>query len=95
MGLCLQQDLLIDRFELLVGERFTSMAQWVMQDMAHASPDTDIRLQPFELEDPWDFESVWDALYAFARSYPFDPTARTTSSTSRPAATLPRSACSC
>ena len=39
------------------------------------SPETEVRLNPMELKDPWDFEEVYGAMHDFAAAYPFDPDA--------------------
>ncbi|MBH25155.1 MAG: transcriptional regulator [Myxococcales bacterium] len=67
------EDLLIDRFELLYQREFTDLANRVMEDIRHASPETEVRGHVVEFEDPWDFEPVYEGLHDFARAYPFDP----------------------
>ncbi len=73
VSLCQHDDLLVSRFELLYQPRFADLATLVVADMAAVSPETTVRLTPLALEDPWDFEEVYGALYAFARAYPFQP----------------------
>lgn len=73
VSLCQHEDLLVTRFELLYQPKFTTLAQTVIADIAAISPETQVRLTPFDLADPWDFEEVYGALYAFARAYPFQP----------------------
>ena len=72
VALCQHEDLLIDHFELLYQHRFTELAQQVKKDIALVAPETELRLQPMEFDDPWDFEGVYSALFEFARCYPFD-----------------------
>ena len=72
---CQHEDLLIDRFELLYQQRFSSLAATVCADIRQVSPETEVRQWPVELRDPWDFEDVYGALHDFARAYPFDPDA--------------------
>jgi transcriptional regulatory protein RtcR len=69
---CQHEDLLIDRFELLHPQRFTSLAGTVRDDIRHVSPETEVRLVVHETSDPWDFEEVYGSLHDFARSYRFD-----------------------
>ncbi len=75
VGLCQQPDLVVRRLELLHGEAWAGLARQVRDDIATASPETDVRLHHVEMVDPWDFEAVYGALYDFARAYPFDPDA--------------------
>jgi transcriptional regulatory protein RtcR len=44
----------------------------VQEDFATVSPETHVRLHTVPLDSPWDFESVYASLYAFAREYSFD-----------------------
>jgi len=69
---CQHEDLLIDRFELLYQQRFTSLAEAVRDDIHHVSPETEIRLTLDPTTDAWDFEDVYGNLHDFARGYPFD-----------------------
>jgi transcriptional regulatory protein RtcR len=72
VGLCQQETLLVRRFELLHAPDLADLAQCVAADVASVSPETEVRLTPFPLRDPWDFEEVYGALHDFARAYPFD-----------------------
>src|SRR6476661_7641639 len=66
------EDLVIDRLELLCPKSASDIADTVTRDIVHASPETRVVRHPFEVADPWDFESVYGALSDFARAYPFD-----------------------
>src|SRR6266480_3702468 len=57
---------------LLHGLRDTSLAQLLARDIAAVSPETAVRLNEIEFGVPWDFERVYEALFKFARAYPFD-----------------------
>jgi transcriptional regulatory protein RtcR len=57
---------------LLYARNELTLATLIKIDIESVSPETEVRLQPFESGDPWDFEKVYEALYSFARSYPFD-----------------------
>src|SRR4051812_29789514 len=70
--LCQQEDLIITRFELLHGRKFTKMAERIAEDIRGISPETTVRQHLVEVEDPWDFELVYGALHDFARGYTFD-----------------------
>ncbi|MCQ9422497.1 RNA repair transcriptional activator RtcR [Pseudomonas sp. LJDD11] len=74
VGLCQQPDLLIDRLELIhsIDARDVSLAQRVADDIRQVSPETEVRLQPMDLKNPWDFQEVYGALHDFAAAYAFD-----------------------
>jgi transcriptional regulatory protein RtcR len=68
-----QEDLLIDRLEILCDERrFSKLAQRVQADLRAVSPETQVSVHDCFFDDPWDFESVYAGLHDFAHSYPFD-----------------------
>ncbi|HEY3835413.1 MAG TPA: RNA repair transcriptional activator RtcR [Bryobacteraceae bacterium] len=73
ISLCRQPDLIVKRFDLLYSPREALLAEIVRRDIAAVSPETEMRLHPIEFSDPWDFEQVYEALFNFARAYPFDP----------------------
>jgi transcriptional regulatory protein RtcR len=72
IGLCQQEDLLVDRLELWHEPRFARLLGVVTRDLASVAPETELRAQPLPLRDPWDFQEVYERLHAFARAYPFD-----------------------
>ncbi len=65
-------DLRVDRLELLYSRLHEQIAENVIGDLALVSPETMVERHIFEVQNPWDFEEVYSALYDFARSYPFD-----------------------
>ncbi len=65
-------DLLVDRLELLHGSSFDDLARRICSDFAQVSPETTIQRHVFDLNNPWDFEEVYAALYDFVDKYPFD-----------------------
>ena len=73
IALCQHEDLLVHRLELLYQPRFEALARTVIDDLHHASPETEVRALPFELDDPWDFEEVYGRLLDFAKGYAFHP----------------------
>ena len=75
VSICQQDDLIIDRFELLYSPQYRRLADATCHDLAAVSPETEVRLHPVTFSDPWDFEEVYDALYDFTRGYDFDPEA--------------------
>jgi transcriptional regulatory protein RtcR len=72
VSLCQQPDFVVDRLELLHGRKDQRLAREVLEDIGHVSPETEVRLHPMDFQDPWDFEEVYEQLFAFARAYPFD-----------------------
>ncbi len=75
VALCQHEDLLIDRFELLFQPQFTHLAYQVTEDIQLVSPETQVRPQPINFADPWDFEEVYGALHDFGHAYAFNPEA--------------------
>ncbi|HEX6242879.1 MAG TPA: RNA repair transcriptional activator RtcR family protein, partial [Polyangiales bacterium] len=65
------EDLLVSRLELLVQP--TASPATLLEDIARVSPETELRVHPFEVKDYWDFEEMYEALLRFARAYPFRP----------------------
>ena len=72
VSLCRQPDVVVHRLELLLSARDTSLARTVCEDIKSVSPETETRRHILEFGDPWDFEQVYEALFHFAREYPFD-----------------------
>jgi len=72
VSLCSQPDMIVSRFELLHGVKETALAELTRRDIASVSPETQVVLHPIQFGDPWDFEQVYEKLFSFARSYPFD-----------------------
>ncbi|VUD67442.1 Nitric oxide reductase transcription regulator NorR2 [Thalassocella blandensis] len=73
VSMCQQEDLLIDRLELLYDARSRSLAETVTEDIALISPETQVCHHHVDFTDAWDFEQVYAALLDFARSYTFKP----------------------
>ncbi|MEM6958880.1 MAG: RNA repair transcriptional activator RtcR family protein, partial [Myxococcota bacterium] len=69
LSLFQREELLIDRLELL--RPSSNRAHVLRDDIRRASPDTRIAEHDFDVADPWDFESVYAALFDFARAYDF------------------------
>ncbi len=74
VGLCQQDNLLIDRLELIhdIDARDISLAERVRADIQQTSPHTEVCLHPMPLSNPWDFEEVYGALHDFTSAYTFD-----------------------
>lgn len=75
IGICMHDDLRIDRFILLHGSAHRFLAQDVCGDIAAVSPETHVECHEIDFADPWDFEEVYGALLDFARAQAFDPEA--------------------
>jgi transcriptional regulatory protein RtcR len=71
VALCSQEDLLVGRLELLYQKRFTQLARQIAEDVALVSPETTVNLVNIEFNDAWELETVYTALYNFARQYQF------------------------
>lgn len=72
VGLCQQDDLLVDRLELIHDARGAALAATIVEDIGIISPETIVRPHVIELRDAWDFAGVYAALHDFASSYRFD-----------------------
>lgn len=72
ISLCQNEDLLIDRMELVYQSRYQTLADMVSEDIMRISPETEVRQHLVETDDPWDFEQVYSALLDFSRQYSFD-----------------------
>lgn len=68
-----QDDLLIDRLELLYSPNHKDLAEVVIRDLGAVSPETTVVGHDCHLRDPWDFEEVYTTLFDFAKNYAFDP----------------------
>ena len=75
VAVCQQEDLLIDRFELLAERKFNALRDVLVPDLAAVSPETEVRTHAVDWADPWDFQQVYAALHDFAAAYPWRPEA--------------------
>jgi transcriptional regulatory protein RtcR len=75
VGLCMHEDLRIDRFVMMHGTPHARLAEYVADDIAAVSPETTVERKLIDFTDPWDFEEVYGKLLDLARAYPFDPEA--------------------
>jgi transcriptional regulatory protein RtcR len=73
VALTQHEHVVIDRFELLCNRGYEGLVRQVTEDMGAVSPETQVVSHTLALDDPWDFEQVYSALFDFARAYPFDP----------------------
>ena len=72
VSLCQHEDLLVDRYELLIEKKFENISQTVIDDINTISPETTITPHYIQWKDPWDFQEVYNTLHDFARNYNFD-----------------------
>ena len=72
VSICQQEDIQIDRLDLLYPESHHTLAQGVASDIKDVSPATEIVLHHVDFKDAWDFEEVFGTLHQFARGYAFD-----------------------
>src|SRR4051794_17763786 len=72
VSLCMQEDLRVDRFELIHGSAHEGLARYIAADIAGVSPETEVNLRLMDFADPWDFEEVYGKLLDFAHAYRFD-----------------------
>ena len=72
VALCQQEDLLVDRLELISQRKHRSLVKRIREDIASVSPETHFEEHTLEFANPWDFEEVYGTLHDFARGYPFD-----------------------
>src|SRR5262245_61573604 len=73
VALCQQENLLVDRLEVLHHRKFTALADVIKGDLSRVSPETSVRGHSIEFENPWALEEVYEGLYDFARAYEFRP----------------------
>lgn len=72
VALCQQENLRVDRLELLHQPQSFTMARQVAEDIMQVSPHTEVVLHSVAQNDPWDFEEVYGSFLDFASRYPFD-----------------------
>ena len=72
VALTQHQDMVVNRFELLYTRRFSELTRRVAGDIATVSPETRVVTHDIPMNDAWDFEDVYGALFDFAKQYPFD-----------------------
>jgi transcriptional regulatory protein RtcR len=73
VSICQQEDLVIDRFEMLHARPHIRLAHQLQEDIAAVSPETQVNLHLCDPKDPWDFQEMYGCLHEFARQYRFDP----------------------
>jgi transcriptional regulatory protein RtcR len=72
VSLCQQDDMLVNRFELLINDGGQRLADRVTEDIKQVSSETEVTHHLVNIKDPWDFEEVYGALHDFSLNYNFD-----------------------
>jgi transcriptional regulatory protein RtcR len=72
VDICRYPDLPIHRYELFYQKKSKSLAKFVSTDIGDVSKAEVILHEINFNEEPWDFETVYNVLYDFAKNYPFD-----------------------
>ena len=66
------EELLLDRYELLVEPKFRELADEVVADIAMISPETELRIHEVSFgRDAWDLADVYGALFDWAKGQDF------------------------
>lgn len=73
LSMCQQEDLEIDRLELLLQPAHEKIARFLIDDIKVVSPNTEVAIHRLNFEDPWDFEAVYSELFDFSKAYEFKP----------------------
>ena len=75
VGLCMHENLRVDRLILLHGAMHRRLAEQIIEDIGSVSPETRVEPRILDFSDAWDFEEVYGKLLDFARAEPLDPEA--------------------
>ncbi|KAJ8137811.1 hypothetical protein OY671_008976, partial [Metschnikowia pulcherrima] len=75
VGSCMHEDSRVDRFVMIHGNSHSRSADYVTQDIAAVSPETQVERHVLDFADAWDFEEVYGKSLDFARGSPSDPDA--------------------
>ena len=67
IGLVQQDDLPIDELHLILNREFMSLAERVKTDVNSVSPRTKVIFDIVQLDNPWDFEEVYEKFYDYVR----------------------------
>ncbi|MCX5688721.1 MAG: RNA repair transcriptional activator RtcR [Planctomycetota bacterium] len=73
VAICQQEDLVVDRLELLYPPGARKLCDEIVGDLRTVSPETQVRLHEFPAKDPWDFELVYANLHNVVRGLTFQP----------------------
>ena len=67
-----QDDFPVARVELFYDEKFSDLARLIQQDIETISRDRQVNLVPMNLANPWDFAEVYEKLFVWSSTYPFN-----------------------
>ena len=67
IGLVQQENLTIDELHIIVEREFTDLANRIKEDISLVSPETSVFFDFIELNDPWDFEEVYEKFYTYSK----------------------------
>lgn len=73
LSICQHEELVIDRMELLFQPGYEDLADQLSKDIIRVSPETEVKQHRLDVSDPWDFETVYGALFDFSQKYSFKP----------------------
>lgn len=73
VALCQQDDLIIDRLDLIHDKRHKTLADLIEKDIQGVSPETEVVHHIIDFSNPWDFQEVYSAMRDFADAYDFKP----------------------
>ena len=73
VSLCAREEFIVSQYDLLYDRRWRGLAESLVKDIRHVSPQTKVVLHEMPFEDPWDFQEVYGKMYDFVRSHPFEP----------------------
>lgn len=71
--LCVQPDMILHRLELLYQKEFIKTFETITEDLKILSPETTVIGHEVNIQDPWDFEEVYETLFDFSQRYQFYP----------------------
>ncbi len=72
VAICQQQDLIVDRYDLVHSPHEKRLAEQVRQDITSVSPETKLMLHEVAFSDPWDFEEVYSKLHQLSGRLEFN-----------------------
>lgn len=72
VGLCSQEDMIVDTLHLLHESKSQRLADQVIHDIAAVSPETQVFSNLIQFDNPWDLEEVYTGLYDWCHKQKFD-----------------------
>jgi transcriptional regulatory protein RtcR len=73
VALCTQPDLVLHRLDLLHQRDALKTVETIIEDLKGLSPETTVVPHEVNLQNPWDFEEVYEVLFDFSQRYHFSP----------------------